>query len=54
MGGPCDRPHVHSSTKLGVAFMVESGDWIVADPDGIHYDIVKPDVFEETYELVED
>ena len=53
MGGPCDRPHVHSTAYTGGALLVEPGDWIVSDSDGVHYDIVKPDVFEEIYELVE-
>ncbi len=28
---------------------MSEGDWIVADPDGTHYDAMKPDVFENTY-----
>ena len=53
MGGPCDKPHVHSSSYTGGALLVVPGDWIVADPDGVHYDIIKPDVFEETFKQVE-
>ncbi len=53
MGGPCDRPHVHSASYTRGALMVNPGDWIVPDSDGVHYDIIKPDVFERTYELVE-
>ncbi len=49
MGGPCDQPHVHSNSYLRGALLVESGDWIVADPDGIHFDIVKPEAFEEIF-----
>ncbi len=49
MGGLCDQPHIHSATYTGGAVLVSEGDWIVADPDGIHYDIMKPEVFEKTY-----
>ncbi len=33
---------------------MSEGDWIVADPDGIHYDAMKPEVFEKTYVQVEE
>jgi hypothetical protein len=29
---------------------LESGDWIVPEPDGIHYYPIKPDIFANTYE----
>jgi hypothetical protein len=31
---------------------VEKGDWIVPEPDGVHFYPVKPDIFEKTYERV--
>lgn len=52
LGGPCDQPHVHPP-GVGIAFKVEPGDWILPDPDGIHFTTCKPDVFEEIYQLVE-
>jgi len=33
---------------------VEPGDWIVPEPDGVHFYPVKPDVFAATYEPAED
>jgi hypothetical protein len=29
---------------------IESGDWIIPEPDGVHYYPCKPDIFEATYE----
>ena len=34
--------------------ILEPGDYILPEPDGIHYYPVKPDIFESTYEKVED
>ncbi len=31
---------------------VVSGDWIIAEPDGVHFYPCKPDIFEATYEPV--
>ena len=33
---------------------VMPGDWIIPEPDGIHYYPCKPDIFAKTYELVID
>jgi len=33
---------------------LSDGDWIVAEPDGEHFYPCKPDIFEQTYEKVED
>lgn len=33
---------------------VEPGDWIIAEPDGVHFYPCKPVVFSNTYELVRD
>lgn len=30
-----------------------AGDWIIPEPDGVHYYPCKPDIFEKTYEAVE-
>lgn len=35
------------------ATTVAPGDWIITEPDGIHHYPCKPDIFENTYELVE-
>ena len=32
---------------------VEIGDWVIPEPDGIHYYPCKPDIFDATYEKVE-
>jgi hypothetical protein len=45
--------HIHTTHK-GQAVMLESGDWIISELDGIHYYPCKPDIFEATYEKVED
>lgn len=48
-----DRPHVHTIHEGQIAY-VERGDWILPEPDGVHYYPCNPDIFEATYELVED
>lgn len=47
------EPHVHTIHK-GQAVKLEVGDWIIPEPDGEHYYPCKPDIFEATYELVEE
>ena len=32
---------------------IENGDWIVTEPDGVYYQVVKPDIFEQTYGVIE-
>ncbi len=34
--------------------IVAVGDWVIKEPDGIHHYPCKPDIFEATYELVEE
>ncbi len=53
--------HVYASgdtyaviTIHGQETIVIDGDWIIEEPDGIHYYPCKPDIFEATYEKVED
>ena len=33
--------------------MVTSGDWVLPEPDGVHFYPVKPEIFAATYEAVE-
>jgi hypothetical protein len=33
---------------------IEVGDWIIPEPDGVHFYPVKPDIFAATYEPVDD
>jgi hypothetical protein len=33
---------------------LEPGDWVLPEPDGIHFYPCKPDIFDATYEPVED
>lgn len=40
------------TTIHGQKTFVVSGDWIIPEPDGIHYYPCKPDIFETTYEPV--
>lgn len=45
--------HVHTIHNNQIVF-VEDGDWIIPEPEGIHFYPCKPDIFEATYELVEE
>lgn len=47
-------PHVHTIHQGGHVVPIEPGDWVIPEPDGIHYYPVKPDIFEATYEPVEE
>lgn len=47
------EPHVHTIHN-GQIVLLEVGDWIIPEPDGKHFYPCKPDIFEATYELVED
>lgn len=47
------EPHVHTIHK-GQIVNLEVRDWIIPESDGKHYYPVKPDVFEQTYEPVDD
>lgn len=46
-------PHVHTIHK-GQIVELEDGDWIVPEPDGVHYYPIRDDVLRGTYEPVED
>jgi len=52
LGGE-STPHVHTAHQAQRVDVV-SGDWIVPEPDGEHYYPVKPSIFENTYEPVEE
>lgn len=40
-------------TIHGQRCYIEPGDWIIPEPDGVHFYPVKPDIFAATYEPVE-
>lgn len=44
-----DVPHVHT-VHGNQRINVKIGDWIIPEPDGVHFYPVKPDIFEATYE----
>ena len=48
-----DKPHVHTIHDNQVVNL-EVGDWIIPEPDGIHFYPVKNAIFRETYEAVID
>ena len=45
------RPHLHTM-HAGQSVVLADGDWVIPEPDGIHYYPCKPDVFANTYELI--
>lgn len=49
------REEAHSPyviTAQGQRVYVEHGDWIIEEPDGRGFYPCKPDIFDDTYELV--
>lgn len=47
------RPaHVHTAHN-NQAVILEDGDWVVPEPDGIHFYPIKPDIFAKNYEPAE-
>jgi hypothetical protein len=46
-------PHVHTIHE-GQIVALKIGDWIIPEPDGVHYYPCKPNIFEATYEKVDD
>ncbi len=40
-------------TIHGQRAYLADGDWIIAEPDGIHFYPCKPDIFEATYEVID-
>lgn len=45
------RPHVHTMHQNQIVYL-ELGDWIVQEPDGIHYYPIRDDIFRANYEPV--
>lgn len=43
--------HVHT-THEGQTVRLQKGDWILPEPDGVHFYPVKPDIFAANYEEV--
>lgn len=43
------EPHVHTIHRAQVVNL-EVGDWIIPEPDGVHYYPCKPDIFQATYD----
>lgn len=43
--------HVHTIHDNQTVF-VQNGDYIIPEPDGIHYYPCKADIFEKSYELI--
>lgn len=48
-----NKPHIHTIHDNQIV-LLEVGDYIIPEPDGIHYYPCKPDIFEETYEEITD
>lgn len=46
-------PHVHTAHN-NQAVELEDRDWIVPEPDGVHYYPIKDNIFEATYEPAKD
>lgn len=44
-----DKPAVHTIHN-GQTVVIEDGDWIIPEPDGVHFYPCKPDIFAATYE----
>lgn len=49
--GKCE-PHVHTIHN-NQEVILEIGDWVIPEPDGIHFYPCKPDIFKATYEPAE-
>lgn len=52
LGFDGSKPHVHT-IHAGQGVFIEPGDYIIPEPDGIHYYPCKPDIFEKKYEPLE-
>jgi len=48
-----DQPHIHTIHDNQIV-LIEPGDFIVPELDGIHYYPIKPDISAATYELIEE
>lgn len=45
------HPHVHTIHNNQIV-LIEVGDYIIPEPDGVHFYPCRPDIFEATYEPV--
>jgi hypothetical protein len=50
---PRDMSWGYVVTIHGQRAHVQHGDWIIPEPDGIHFYPVKPDIFVATYEAID-
>ena len=46
-------PHLHTIHE-GQRVDIKFGEWVIPEPDGEHFYPCKPDIFEATYEPVEE
>lgn len=49
---PARKPHVHTIHK-GQTVLLEDRDWVMPEPDGIHFYPIKPGIFDATYEVAD-
>lgn len=49
LDGDWIHPHVHT-IHGGEAVLLKDGDWVLPEPDGIHFYPCKPGIFEATYD----
>lgn len=45
------EPHVHTIHNNQIVIL-EIGDWIIPESDGIHFYPCKPDIFDNTYDKI--
>ena len=48
-----NQPHVHTIHNSQVVNL-KVGDWVIPEPDGIHYYPCDPEVFKNTYEAIKE
>lgn len=49
LDGDWRAPHVHTAHQ-NQSVILQDGDWIIPEPDGVHFYPCKPDIFSATYE----
>lgn len=52
LDGDLIKPHVHTIHN-NQSVILTQGDWVIPEPDGIHYYPCKPNIFDATYESVD-
>ena len=45
------EPHVHTIHDNQIV-LLEVGDWIIPEPDGVHFYPCKPNIFEDAYDKI--